>query len=623
MTATAAPNETLAPTDVFVNRYWVDLTNRTIGFQRIRCADLEDALGGIARAYKLLEQRPVADAYDPEAVLICNLGALSGTQFMTGLRTFFHAYSPLKVAKSGKPGAMWTAGSCKFGTKLRQVGIEEIVFLGRAEKPTLVRIVKNDGDPALGPAKFLFEDAAHLVGKRVNDRIQTLGKQYPEAHFAVVGPAGDNYKHVRYAAIALSSENQLNSGDPKPRWCGRGGIGGVMGSKNLTAIACDLKDPAPAAQPAALKPINQEVARGKGSSRFREKKTGGGGGTWANYEALGPVHAVPEYNFQPTGTDVSHSLWRPEVEKGPWIVKDEACYRCGIRCHKNVYEKTPDGKAGKYRAKLDFEPLNLLASNIGIFDIDQACTLVELVDEMGMDSISCGVTISYAMEFNHRHSQIQGGDGRTVAGGLPYGDFHATHDAIIALGEGRLPELGQGSRRLSEQVGDTDFAMHCKGMEFPAYLPQTNPGYPWALAGGHMSMRTYLLVLYEKEVGIDYWVDAITRRGPMILRDDVLGACKFSALPDPMMAEAVSAITGLKVSAEDLQRVVRRSFLRGYRIELRQGFGPEDYVMPADVHRKNESVQLPFFNTPTFFAELSGKVTARLAEMLKEEGLAA
>ena len=63
--------------------------------------------------------------------------------------------------------------------------------------------------------------------------------------------------------------------------------------------------------------------------------------------------------------------------------------------------------------------------------------------------------------------------------------------------------------------------MHCKGVEFPAYLPQTNPGYPWALAGGHMSMNTYLLLLYKKETGMDYWVDAIAKWGWLAIRDDL------------------------------------------------------------------------------------------------------
>ena len=114
-----------------------------------------------------------------------------------------------------------------------------------------------------------------------------------------------------------------------------------------------------------LKKLNLEVARGEGSRRFRDKDKGnGGGGTWANYEALNPVHAMPETNFNPTGTDASVPLYRANVEEGPYVIKDEACYRCGIKCHKNVYDRTGDGKAGKFRAKLDFEPLCLLSSSV-------------------------------------------------------------------------------------------------------------------------------------------------------------------------------------------------------------------------------------------------------------------
>jgi len=608
------------PQDFSFNRFWVDLRTREVRYEKVPCRDLEDVLGGAARGYKLLEERPVDDAYDPGATLVMNLGLLTGSAFMTGLRTYFHAYSPQKVGAAGKPGAMWTAGSDKFGVKLRTLGLEEVVFTGRAETPTVLRLEpagSPTGGDGGGPVKFHFDDGAALRGQKVNARIQALYKQYPQAHFAVVGPAGDNYQQVRFAAIALSTENQLKSGDPKPRWCGRGGIGGVMGSKNLVGIVADVKDPAAEQQPPELKPINMEVARGKGSSRFRDKAKNGGGGTWSNYDALNPVHSMPEYNFNPTATDISVQLYRDNVEH-THVVKDEACYRCGIRCHKNVYEKGPDGKAGRFLAKLDYEPLNLLSSNLGIFDIDQACHLVELVDEMGMDNVSCGTTLAYAMEYNRRHK----GDGKQVAGGLSYGDFEATAKAVEDMGHGRLEELGQGTKRLAERTGEPGYAMHCKGMEFPAYMPQFNPGYPFALAGGHMSMRTYLLCLYERETGLDYWVDAITRRGPLIMRDDIIGICKFTGLPDSQIVESIRAISGLGLSEDDLRKVVYRTYLRGYRIERRQGFADSDYTMPEEVHWEYPQIDLPYFNTPEFFAQLQPRVLARFDELAQAEGLA-
>ena len=409
-------------TDVVVSRYRVDLSAKSVRHERAACADLEDALGGIARAFKLLEAAPIDDAYDPRATLVLNLGILSGTQFMTGLRTFFHACSPLKSSTTGRPSPLWTAGSCKFGSKLRQMDIDEIVFTGRCEKPTLLRITRG----ADGTTQFHFDDAADLAGMRVNAKVQALHARWPDAHFAVLGPAGENFAAVRYAAIALSTENQLKSGDPKPRFCGRGGIGGVLGSKNVIAIAADCPDPAPAPQPAGLKEINLEVARGKGSARFREKKSGGGGGTWANYTALNPVHAMPETNFNPTGGDASVALYRENVER-THVVKDESCWRCGIRCHKNVYDKAQDGTAGRFRAKLDFEPLNLLASNLGIYDIEAALDLVELVDELGMDSIACGGTLAYVMEYNRRHAA----DGRTIAVGVTFGDADGANRLVL------------------------------------------------------------------------------------------------------------------------------------------------------------------------------------------------
>ena len=599
--------------DFEVARWHVDLGTGAARLERVPCEDLEDVLGGAARAFKVLADRRVDDAYDPAATLVLNLGILSGTAFMTGLRTFFHAYSPLKCSKAGRPAPMWSTGSGKFATKLRFLGIDEVLFTGRAEAPSILHLTKPEGAEH---ATFELLPAADLVGLTVNGKIQALHERFPNAHFAVIGPAGESFDAVRYAAIGLSTENQLKSGDPKARYCGRGGMGGVMGSKNLLAIVADVADVRGVKPPPEFAAINKDVARGKGSARFRDRSKGdGGGGTWANYESLGPVHAVPEVNFMPTGSGSSDCLHRPAVEEaGKHVVKDEACYRCGIRCHKNVYDKTDEGTAGKFRAKLDYEPLNLLSSNIGIYDIDQGCDLVELVDELGMDSISLGVSLSYAMEHNRRHPDSP------IAGGVSFGDFEGARRTIEEIGRGRLPLLGRGSKHASEQTGETAYAMHCKGMEFPAYLPQTNPGYPWALAGGHMSMRTYLLLVYHRETSLDYWVDAIVK-GPAMIRDDLLGACKFAGLKDDRMCEAIAALTGLEITPEQLAEVVMRTHLRGYRLEKEQGFTDADYDMPADVHKHHEAIDLPHFNTPEFFAELKSRVTARFDEMLVTAGL--
>ena len=607
-------NGAKTPADFTINSFKLDLGTQAVENQIVQCEDLEDVFGGAARGFKLLEDCPTDDPYAPEVALIMNLGVLSGTDFMTGLRTFFHAYSPLKTSLAGKPSAMWSTGSGKFGVKMRMLGIDEVIFTGRCDKPTALRIYQESEE---GPIQLEFLDGSDLCGKLANDRIQALKDRYPNGHFAVIGPAGEHYRKVRYAAIALSTENQLKTGDNKPRFVGRGGMGGVMGSKNLQAIIIDVKDKVGPKGPAEMKEINNEIAKGKGSSRFRDKKKfGGGGGTWANYEALNPAHAMPEMNFAPTGTKVSLPLYRDNFEQGEYVVKDESCFRCGISCHKNVYDENEDGKAGRFRAKLDFEPLNLMSSNIGIFNPEECLELCEWVDQYCMDSISIGASLSYVMEYNRRNPENQ------IAGGVMYGDYHGAERVIKEIGEGKLELVGQGCLRMGQELGQPEYAMHSKGMEYAAYLPQTNPGYPWALAGAHMSMKTYLLLINEKDTGMEYWVDAITNRGLAILRDDFTGACKFCGLTDELVAKAIRALTGLGITAEDLQRTIRRVFLRGYRLEQRQGFTDADYVMPAEVHDEYKEIQLPYFNTPEFFGELKEKVQKRFKEMQVEENLA-
>ncbi|HAA70831.1 MAG TPA: aldehyde:ferredoxin oxidoreductase, partial [Planctomycetaceae bacterium] len=151
------------PSDFEFSRYHIDLTTATVRSERVRCEDLDDVLGGIARGFKSLEQCPVRDAYDPQAVLLMTLGILSGTQFMTGLRTYFLAYSPLKRSRTGLPSVMWSAGSGKFGTKMRYLGVDEIVMTGRSESPVLLHITSDPDDETAQP-QFHFEDASSLVG---------------------------------------------------------------------------------------------------------------------------------------------------------------------------------------------------------------------------------------------------------------------------------------------------------------------------------------------------------------------------------------------------------------------------------------------------------------------------
>lgn len=596
-------------TATVTRRYFVDLTDETVRFEIVPSEDLADALGGVARATKLLGDVAVDDPYEPSAPLVMNLGMLSGTRVMTGLRTFFHGYSPLKVADNGAPGLMWSAGSGHFGTKLRGLGVDEVIFTGRAARPTLLHLTPGAED---GPARFEFLDAMDLAGRTINERIQSLHARYPGAHFASIGPAAEHYPTMRYAAIGLSTDNQLESGDPKQRFCGRGGYGSVMASKNLWAIAADGPDPG---RERGLRDINREINLGPGSARYRDLEHDLGG-TWRTLKWMHEEQALPEFNFAPTGTASATALYRPTVEAGPYVVKAEGCYLCGIRCHKNVYDEVSGGEPGPFRAKVDYEPITLLSSNLGIYDADAALSLIHLSDELGMDSISLGVTLGYVMEYNRRND----GD---LLGGLGYGDVEGARAAARAAAEGRLPDLGGGVKRLADRLGETGYAMHSKGVEYPAYQPHVNPGFPWALAGGHMSLRTFMLYAMEGQTDLDYWVDAITESGPLYLMDDLTGLCKFANASPELEAEALQIATGLDVSGDDLRNVALRTQLRGYAVERRQGFDVGDYRLPAEAHGPMGASGLDVFNTTEFFDELRSRVIDRMDAEARAAGFLA
>ncbi|HKI97271.1 MAG TPA: aldehyde ferredoxin oxidoreductase C-terminal domain-containing protein [bacterium] len=586
------------PADVLYRRCTIDLGSGAVRIEEVPCANLEDVLGGFGRSFQMLAQREIKAAYVPENRLIVNTGLLTGTDVMTGLRTYFSAYSPLKVSSKGLPSAMWSAGSGKFGSKLKWAGLDEVIFEGRSATP--VYAVLSEGPD--GPRAEL-KPADALRGLDTHEKIMHLAGDYPDAHFAVIGQAGEAYENCYMAAVAMSTENQLKSHDDKCRYAGRGGMGSMMGYKNLLGIVAQAKDKLGKLTP-DLRDLNRAIATGPGSAKFRETGKGGTGGTWSNYEPLHKVHVVPELNFRPRGDDQPVKMMRPEIEKH-FAIKAESCWRCGINCHKNVYERTPEGKPGKYLAKFDYEPVNLLSTNVGLEDGHEVADVIRLVDNLGMDSISIGTTVAYVLDYNQRHPD------KPLFNGATFGQHAKIHELIDQTGRGKLPEIGHGVKRLSESLHEPGYAMQVKGLELPAYIPDTNPGYAWAIAGGHMSMATFMLLALQGDTSMDYWVDAITQKGLYQVRDDLLGSCKFAGMNHKMALTALKEVTGLDVTQDELLAATRRAFLRGLVLEQRQGYDDADYTLPAQVFEDpNPNLGVPSFLTPEFFSELKQRVWA-------------
>lgn len=592
-------NANIQPQDVKFNECIVDLTLGEISISERACKNMEEVLGGFGRAYSILAERDITDPYSPENPLIVSTGLLTGTQIMTGLRTYFSSYSPLKVSNKGLPGAMWSAASGKFGTKLRWTGIDQIIFEGRSETPVFLHVQQTDD----GPVVKLIPGQDYL-GLGCHEKIMKLRETFDDCHYAVIGTAGESYENCYYGSVGCSTENMMKSGEDKCRWAGRAGMGSVLGSKNMLGIIADARDER--GKPSEImREMNKFISSGPGSRKYREEKKGGMGGTWSNYVGMGKKNIVPENNFRPPSNPNFDKLIRQKVEE-ELTVKAENCFRCAISCHKNIYTKNEDGSRGQFMAKFDYEPLNLLSTNLGIHNGTQAAILVGLCDKYGMDSISLGVTLGYVMDYNERNPDT------AILDNLSFGEFEKIRDYIIKTGKGECPELGRGSKRLSESLGQPGYAMHVKGLELPAYLPETNPGYLWAIAGGHMSMQTYSVLASDGDTSLDYWEEKIVEKGLYMVRDDLSGICKFANLDGERMVQAIKDLTGIDMTEEMLRSTVRNAFIRGLWLERKQGFDDSDYTLPGEIFdRPNHEIGTPIFITPEYLQELKRRVFNR------------
>ena len=254
---------------------------------------------------------------------------------------------------------------------------------------------------------------------------------------------------------------------------------------------------------------------------------------------------------------------------------------------------------------------------LGLHEAGPAAALIHLCDNCGMDAISIGVTVSYVLSYNERHPDHK------LFNGATFGDFDKIRELVEQTGYGSLPGIGHGLKRLSEETGETSYAYHVKGLELPAYQPETNPGYAWAIAGGHMSMGTYGMLAREGTTDLDAWVKAITQEKLQIVGFDMIGLCKFfdivNGIGTDMVVDCLKAECGLEVTKEDLRAAVKRAFLRGLALELRQGYSQAEFCLPAEVtENPNPHIALPGLTTPEFLNELAARVWDVFERELRE-----
>jgi aldehyde:ferredoxin oxidoreductase len=554
----------------------VDLTTGSTKIEELAEEILHLYLGGRGLGTYLVatEVPPDTDPLEPENVLAFCTGALTGIRVPTGGRSSVSTRSPLT-------GTIFDANSgSQFGVRLRWAGYDALVITGKAETPVWLEIT---------PEGAALHAADHLWGLEIPETVAQL----KEKNTAVVsiGPAGEN--RVLFASLA----------DDGGRSYGRGGVGAVMGSKNLKALVARGQSKPEIAEQEIYDFVTYEAGKmvkasprtSKGLPEF---------GTSVLVNLMNWYGVLPTHNFQKGEFEHAEKI-SGERLRDEYLTKRGACWSCPIGCKRVTQTKHEKGEGPEY------ESIYALGSSLGIDDFDTVIEANYLCNRLGMDTISCGATIACAMELNQRG---------TLAGELAFGraDLLLQTVADVAYRRGLGDELAAGSQRLAAHYGMPETAMQVKGLEFPAYDPRGMQGQGLLYATsnrGACHLRGNMLG--PELLGAPKMLDRHApsgKAGILIVMQhtnaviDSIGMCKFVnfAIGDDFFARLMTAITGVEYEVQDLQLAGERIWNLERLYNLRAGFTREDDTLPPR-----------FLNEPLQEGGSAGQVV-HLDEMLAE-----
>lgn len=420
---------------------YVDLSTGTVESRELEITLAEHYLGGNGIGTRLLWDHvgPEVDPLGPDNLLIFATGPLTGTTMPTSSRLAVIAKSPL----TGIYGDANAGGF--FGPELKFAGWDWIVVQGRSSQPVYLWI---SGD------RVELRDASDLWGQttsRAEDAIRcTLGD--PGIKTATIGPAGEN--QVRFAGIQVTSQ----------RSAARCGLGAVMGSKKLKAIAVRGRGRIPIADPAGFLDLTARLhRRTRENAIYPAVSAHGTPGITALMDTLG---RFPTRNFQ-MGSFPEIDRIDADALKDRALVRHLACYGCPVACDK-LHGLADGTYAGTVIRSVEYETMSSLGAGVWNADLDSILAANRLCDDLGLDTISAGRVISFAMElWDEEILAAQDTGGLT----LEWGDVSTTLKLLdmIAHRQGFGDLLAEGVRRAAQAIGRgaERYAMHVKGMEIP------------------------------------------------------------------------------------------------------------------------------------------------------------
>ena len=531
----------------------VDVTDSSSSTLPLSEQVLRAYLGGAGLGAWLLHELapPRVDPLAPTSPLAFVFSPLVGTPLTTSAKFAVVAKSPLTGMLND------ALASSQFAIAGKLTGHDAIVVRGRAAQPSVLLV---DGDGArlvdAGPEWGL---PAAEAERRLRDR---LGRSW---RVASIGPAGE--RGVRYATVSHDG-----------RHAGRGGLGAVLGAKNIKAVAVRATTKIAPADPQAVLAAARDLrARsfGPATAKYREL------GTLANLLAFNAISTLPTRNFQ-QGTFAEAPRLAAEDLAAARGVARSGCASCTIGCE-HIYA----ARGGK-QTRVEYENVFALGPMCGVSDPDDVLAASARCDELGVDTISAGGTIAWAMECAER--------GLLDAPWLRFGDGNALLRALDEIGSGtRLGELlAQGSRRAAELVGGGSiaFAPQVKGLELPGYEPRTLHAMALGLAvnargADHNRSGAYQADLsgaHDRLAGGEAHVAAAVDTEDRAAITDSLILCKFlrGVFDEPYdeWAALLAAVTGWDIDGPELRSTARRIVLAKRVFNLREGWTRADDWLP-------------------------------------------
>ena len=561
----------------------VDLTNSTTKIEEPPESFYRKYMGGsgLAMSYLLKMLAPGVDPLGPENVLVLSVGVLTGAPIGGLSRVMANAKSPLTGAiGDAQGGGFWPA-------ELKFAGFDAIVVTGKAPKPVYLWI--QDGQVEI-------RDASHLWGKITGEAEKAIRKELDDERIQVlqIGPAGE--KLNRFACIINMST----------RACGRTGMGAVMGSKNLRAVAVrghgrpELHDQEKV----------RELARwGRENLEDSGVYALGLHGTAAGVDGLQATGALPTRNWSSGSFEGWENIWGQSISDT--VLKErDTCYGCIVRC-KRVVEAEKPYKVDPYYGGPEYETVAMNGSLCGVSDIVAISKVNELCNKYAMDTIACGATIAFAMDCYENGILTKEDTGGID---LRFGNADALVQMarMIAKREGLGDILAEGSFRAAKKIGKgaEDLAVTVKGQEYPAHVPQAkrslgliyavnpygadhvssehDPGYAPGAGDeslGRLSSLGLNTPVHSHDLSAAKVRFAIATQHAFSLLD-CAGTCLFVWGPAwqlydmTQLSELVQAVTGWRTSVHELMIVGERRLNMMRVFNAREGFTKDDDMLP-------------------------------------------